>query len=556
MTGPGDEGSATGSHAPTMRPGGRILVDQLLAHGVERAFCVPGESYLAVLDALYDVQDRIQLVVARQEGGAAFMASAHGKLTGRPGVCFVTRGPGATNASVGVHTARQDSTPMVLFVGQVPREHSDREAFQEVDLRAMFRPLAKEVLRIDQPARIPELVARAFHVAVSGRPGPVVVALPEDMLTETASVADARPSPEVRPAPTEDQLDQLGSLLADARRPLVVAGGPGWSDDTVAGLSDFAATHRLPVVTAFRHQDLFDNTSEQYAGTLGLSTVPGVDSYVQESDLLIIVGARLDAMSTRGYALLDVPEGAQRLVHVYPDADELGRVHQPDLPIDATVSTFVPRLAGLKETGDASRADWTSKAHHNYLRSLEITSPAGRIDPRHLVETLQRCAPTDAIITHGAGAYTSWPQRYHRFGHYPSQLAPQSGTMGYGLPAAIAAQLAEPERTVIAFAGDGCLLMTGQELATARRYDLPILIVVADNARYGTIRMHQERQHPGRVIGTDLTNPDFVTYAESFGALAARVETDAEFEDAAQRFLAKRQLALIAVQAPELGAGT
>jgi acetolactate synthase-1/2/3 large subunit len=534
------------------RTGGRILVDQLLIHGVDRAFCVPGESYLEVLDALYDVDDRIQLVVARQEGGASFMAAAHGKLTGRPGICFVTRGPGATNASIGVHSALQDSSPMILFVGQVPRRHSTRGAFQEVDFRQMFAPLAKAVFQVESAQRMPELIARAFHTAISGQPGPVVVALPEDVLVEVAEAADASPVGVVRPAPAAHQIERFEALLSEAERPLLVVGGAGWDSSSIAAVSGFAAAHHVPVATAFRFQDLVDNTGEHYAGTLGLGAVPGLDDHVREADLVMLVGHRADSISFRDYALLDVPRPAQRFVHVHPDLGELGRVYQPDLAINASVSEFTSVLAQVRLTASPTRQEWVHKVHSTYLDALVNAPAVGDIDPRALIEALQRHAPADTIITNGAGAYATWPQRYYRFRHHPSQLAPQSGAMGYGLPAAVAAALAEPHRTVVAFAGDGCFLMNGQELATAARYDLPILVIVVNNSRYGTIRLHQERRYPGRVSGTDLVNPDFVAFARAFGADAERVETVAGFERAVQRALAARRLTVVELAAPEL----
>lgn len=535
------------------RTGGRILVDQLLVHGVDRAFCVPGESYLDVLDGLYDVQDRVQLVVARQEGGAAFMAAAHGKLTGRPGVCFVTRGPGATNASIGVHSAYQDSAPMVLFVGQVPRRDIDRDAFQEIDVRATFGPLAKAAIQVEQADRLPEQTARAFHLAVSGRPGPVVVGLPEDMQADRVDVADAAPYRVVQPAPDPARVDEAMTVLAGARRPVLLVGGPGWDATSLARLRAFAAAHQVPVVTAFRHQDVFDNTDERYAGTLGLDATPGVTGYLRDADTVLVLGTRLDAISTGDYRTFPVPRGEQRLVHVHPDVAELGRVYQPHVAVNASVSTFLAAVADRPADVPAGRGEWLAAAHANYLAALDGPENTDDIDPRLLVESVQRHLPPDTLVTNGAGAYTAVVQRYYRFRHHPTQVAPQSGAMGYGLPAAVAAQLAEPQRTVVAFAGDGCLLMTGQELATAYRYGLPILVVVVNNSRYGTIRAHQEGRYPGRVSGTDLVNPDFVAYGRAFGAVAERVVTNTEFDAAVKRFAGDRRLTLVEVVAPNVG---
>lgn len=543
-----------GRHCMTSsRPGGQLLVDQLVVHGTDRVFCVPGESYLDVLDAFYDVADSIELVVARQEGGAAFMAAAHGKLTGRPGVCFVTRGPGAMNASIGVHTASQDSSPMLLFVGQVPRTDSDRDAFQEIDVKATFGSVAKAAFQIDDAARIPEQVARAFHLAVSGRPGPVVIGIPEDMQRDSVAVSDAPPYREARSAPDPTAQHDAMSALTGAARPVIVVGGSGWDTTVVDRLNSFAADREIPVVTAFRQQDLFDNLDERYGGTLGLGATPGIESYAEKADVVMVLGSRLDAMSTAHYQLFAAPRHGQCLIQVHPDLAELGRVYRPDIAVNTSVGAFLEAAGEWTASGEGRRAGWVTQLNENYRNGLVASPVEYGIDPGALVESVQRHAPKDAVITNGAGVYTTLPQRYYRSRHYPSQLAPQSGAMGYGLPAAVAAQLAERDRTVVAFAGDGCLLMNGQELATAMRYELPILVVLLNNSRYGTIRAHQERRFPGRVSGTDLVNPDFLQYAEAFGAVSEQVTTNEEFDEAVERLLRRRRLALIEVVAPNLG---
>lgn len=524
------------------RIGGHAVVDQLLAHGTDHAFCVPGESYLAVLDGLHDARDRIRLITARQEGGAAMMAAAYGKLTGRPGVCLVTRGPGATNASIGVHIAHQDASPMVLLVGQVPTRHLDRRAFQEVDYRQMFGSLAKDVIEVTEADRIPELVARAFHTACSGEPGPVVVALPEDVLTTETSAPVVPPAPPVRPAAAPADAAAFADALTAAERPLLVVGGSGWTAEAGERVRAFAETAGIPVATAVRHQDLVDNRSENYAGTLGLNTTPGLAAAVAEADVIAFLGTRPDALTVGDFGLLTVPRPAQRILHVHPDPDVLNRVYRADLAIAAGPAEFA---ATLPVPPARQRSAWVTRLRDNQLRGLETAVNTGT-DPVPYMTELNARLPGDAILTAGAGNYTGWAQRHHRFTTYPSQLAPQAGAMGYGLPAAIAAKLTHPDRAVVAFAGDGCLLMNGQELATAARYGLDLLVVVVNNARYGTIRDHQNARYPGRVSGTDLVNPDFVAYARAFGATAARAHDPAEFAAALDAHLG-RGLALIEV---------
>ncbi|MBB3053500.1 acetolactate synthase-1/2/3 large subunit [Prauserella isguenensis] len=522
------------------RLAGHAVVEQLLAHDADVAFCVPGESYLAVLDGLYDARDRIDLITARQEGGAAMMAAAYGKLTGRPGVCLVTRGPGATNASIGVHTAHQDASPMVLLVGQVSTEHLGRRSFQEVDYQQMFGSLAKDVVRVDRADRVPELIARAFHTAVSGEPGPVVVALPEDVLGHTTDAPVVRPGGTVRPGVASSDVEAFVTDLGRAARPLVVAGGTGWDQPSTRRLRQFAEAFGVPVAAAFRNQDVMANTSDVYVGPLGLRTTDGLSAAVREADLVAFLGTRPDAASMDDHGLLAVPQPTQRVTHIHPDPDVIHHVYRADHAIVAGPAEFVMALPAspqdipaLQEDSalQAERTAWCGRLRENYLRSL-ATPSAGSPDSLAYMQVFNDRAPGDTIISTGAGAYTSWPQRHRRFTAYPSQAGTQSGAMGYGLPAAIAAKLAFPDRTVVAFAGDGCILMTGQELSTAVRYGLDIVVVVVNNSRYGTIRNHQEAAYPGRVVGTELVNPDFVALAGAFGAHGVRVHTPSEFRSA------------------------
>jgi acetolactate synthase I/II/III large subunit len=514
------------------RSGGRVLVDALRIHGVERVFGVPGESYLAALDAFHDVEDAIEFVICRQEGGAAYMAEAYGKLTGKPGICFVTRGPGATNASVGVHTAFQDSTPMILFIGQVARDQMEREAFQEIDYRRMFGQMAKWVVEIEDAARIPELVSQAFHRAVNGRPGPVVVALPEDMLTDMVVVADAPAYKRIDTYAGQPQLDELTALLAQARRPMVVVGGGGWTQQAVADLRAFSEAFSLPVAASFRCQDLFDNRHENYAGDLGLAAGPKLLQHVRDCDLLITVGARLGEMTTGAYTLIDIPVPKQRLVHVHPGAEELGRVYHATLPINASVAGFLSQAAKLKPAAVPVWAEWTRAAHADYLANIKHPQVPGPVQMGDVMEWLRGHLAEDAILTTGAGNYSAWAHRFYQYRTFRTQLGPTNGSMGYGVPAAIAAKITAPERMVIAFAGDGCFLMNGQELATAMQYDARVIFLVINNGMYGTIRMHQERSYPGRVLGTTLTNPDFAALARSYGLHGETVEKTEDFADA------------------------
>ena len=529
----------------SMRTGGQILIDALCVHGVEVAFGVPGESYLAALDALYERRNALRYVLCRQEGGAAFMAEAYGKLTGRPGVCFVTRGPGACNASIGVHTAFQDSTPMVLLVGQVRRGLREREAFQEVDFKAFFAPLAKWVAEVPEAARIPEFVSRAFHLALAGRPGPVVLALPEDVLAEAAAVADGRPHSPARPVPAEADLLRLREILAAAERPVVLAGGGGWSAQACRDLDSFATRFDLPVATAFRCQDYLDNASPQYVGDAGIAPHPALARRLREADLILALGPRLDEIDTQAYTLLESPRPRQALVHVHPGAEELGRVYAPDLAILSGLPAFLAAAAEIEAVARPRWADWRAAMRAEYMASLAPRPQPGTLDLGAVVAEMARQLPRDAILCNGAGNYAGWLHRYFPFRHYPSQLAPRCGAMGYGLPAAIAAKIAAPERTVVALTGDGCFLMTGQEMATAALYRLPIVVLVVNNGMFGTIRMHQERRYPGRTIGTDLANPDFAAFAASFGAHAERVTETEVFAEAFARALACGGPALI-----------
>ena len=515
------------------RHGGKILADQLKIQGVERVFCIPGESYLAALDGLYD--SGIETVVCRQEGGAAMMAEAHGKLTGTPGIAFVTRGPGATNAASGVHIAFQDSTPMILFVGQVARHQRDREAFQEVDYRQMYGPLAKWVAEIDQTERIPEYVSRAFHTALSGRPGPVVLALPEDMLSTEAEAEDVLPAAVVRAEATAAQAEAIAALLKSAEKPLVIAGGGGWTADASADLAAFAGAFDLPVGVSFRCQDYLDNDHPNYVGDIGIGINPRLGARVKEADLLLVLGARLGEITTSGYDLISIPNPKQTLIHAHPGADELGRVYRPHLAVNAAQPALLSRLAALEAPGSPKHGAWTRAARADYEAWNEPEETPGAVKLEQVVRHLRDILPPEAIVTNGAGNYTAWVHRYYRYRGYRSQLAPTSGSMGYGLPAAVAAKLAALDRPVVCFAGDGCFQMTCQEFATAVQHGANIVVVVCNNGIYGTIRMHQERHYPGRVSGTDLVNPDFAGFARVYGGHGETVERSEDFPAAFER---------------------
>jgi acetolactate synthase-1/2/3 large subunit len=526
---------------------GHLLVECLVEQGVTHAFGVPGESYLAVLDGFHAYRDRIQFIINRQEGGAAYMAEAHGKLTGRPGVCMVTRGPGATNASVGVHTAFQDSTPMVLLVGDVASDCRDREGFQELDYGTFFGPntrgMAKRVERIDDPERIPEYVARAFAAAVNGRPGPAVLVLPEDMLVKMVS---SRPLPRVeavQAAPQPADLARLREMLLAARKPFLMVGGPGWAPESAQALQRFAEQWKLPVGNAFRFQDTFDNLHPQYAGDVGIGLNPKLAQRLQDCDLLIVLGPRLGEMTTGSYALLKPPRLSQPLVHIHASAEELNRVYHADLAMLATMGAAANALAALPAPADLPWADWTAQANADYLANLTPQALPGDIDMAAVMQVVNRLLPADAVVTNGAGNFASWAHRFHRYhgwarGH-KTQLAPTNGSMGYGVPAGIAANLTTG-RTAFTIAGDGDFLMNGQELATAMQYGGRSIIVLLNNGMYGTIRMHQEREFPTHESGSHLSNPDFVALAQAYGYAGARVTRTAEFEPAMRAALERQ----------------
>jgi acetolactate synthase-1/2/3 large subunit len=510
------------------RHGGKLLAEALEVQGVDTIFSVPGESFLAFLDGLYD--SPIRLVTCRHEGGAANMADAYGKLTGRPGVCVVTRGPGATQASVGVHTAFQDSTPLVLLVGQVASDQEEREAFQEIDYRRMFGPLSKWVAQIDRVDRLPEYVHRAFTTACAGRPGPVVLALPEDMLSATTDADPGERFHIVQPHPAPGDIERLGALLERAERPFVLAGGAGWTQETATALRAFVEGNALATGAAFRRQDSLDNDSPSYVGDVGIGINPKLAQRVRDADLLLAIGPRLGEMTTSGYTLI----GGQKLVHVHPGAEELGRVYRPELPILSGVEEFARAVRELRVT--PRWRDWTESARADYEAWRTPDPVPGGLNLGECIAHLRERVP-DAIVTNGAGNFSAWVHRFWRFHRYGTQLAPTSGAMGYGVPAAVAAKLVRSDAVVVCFAGDGDFLMSGQELATAVQYDLPIVILVVNNGMYGTIRMHQERHYPGRDVGTALENPDFAAYARAFGAHGELVEETSQFADAFERAL-------------------
>ncbi len=534
--------------ATAARTGGQILVDGLVAQGIDHVFCVPGESYLAVLDALHDAP--IALTVCRHEAGAAMMADAVARLSDRPGICMVTRGPGASNAMAGLHVAEHDSVPLILFVGQVERGMRGRGAFQEMDYRAVFGSVAKWVVEVDDPARMPEILSRAFHVALQGRPGPVVVALPEDVLVETATVADAPRVVPALPWPGLPQMAELQKLLWAAERPLAVLGGGGWTATARAAVTRFAERFALPVATSFRRAGLFDATHPNYAGEIGIGPNPKLRDRIAGADLLLLLGARMSEMPSQAYTLLDVPVPRQALVHVHADPAEIGRVYHPVLGINAAPRTFAASLEAVQPPQEIRWAGSAAEARADYLAWSEPgPRPAGAsgADMGQVVRWLRERLPADAIVANGAGNYAIWPGRFHRFRDFATQLAPTSGSMGYGVPAAIGAKRLAPHRTVVAFAGDGCFLMTGQDFATAVQYGLAVVVIVVDNGMYGTIRMHQERHYPGRVSGTALRNPDFAAYARAFGGHGETVTRTEDFAPAFERALASGLPAILHV---------
>ena len=513
---------------PKARTAAQALVDQLVIHGVEHVFCVPGESFLAVLDALRD--SPITVTVCRQEGGCAMMADAVGKATGRPGVCFVTRAPGATNASAGIHIAQQDSTPVIMFVGQIERALREREAFQEMDYRAVFGSMTKWTTEIDVAERAPEMVSRAFHTATSGRPGPVVVALPKDMLSETIIAADAPAFRPTETAPAADDVAALAGMLESASRPLIVLGGARWDEVSRAEIQAFAERFDLPVMTSYRRAPLFDALHPNYAGDLGLAPNPKLIARVKASDLIVWIGGRISEIASQGYQLFGAPNPGVRLVHVHPGAEELARVFAPALAIHASPRRFAPAVAALKSPKAIPWAAETRAAHAEYMAWSETATPQpGAVNLGEVIVWLREHLPEDAIICNGAGNYAGWIHRFMRFRRLGGHIAPTSASMGYGVPSAVAMQRLYPDRAIVSINGDGDFLMNGQEFATAVQYDLPIITIVADNGSYGTIRMHQEREFPGRVSATDLKNPDFAAYARAFGGFGSNVETTDQF---------------------------
>jgi acetolactate synthase I/II/III large subunit len=516
---------------------GRVLVAALRMHGVDRVFCVPGESYLEVLDALHD-EPAIELVVAKHEGAAACMAEADGKLTGRPGICMVTRGPGATHASVGIHIAQQDSTPMILFVGQIARDHRGRESFQEVDYGKMFGSLAKLVIEVDNADRMPELLARAFSTAVSGRPGPVVISLPEDMLTELTTRQPCQAAALVAPSASANTIGDIEEALRGAKRPLVIVGGSLWNPAGCAALQRFVGEWALPVACSFRRQDVLDNRNAQYVGHMSLGMSPALKRMVEEADLILALGTRLGDVMTDGYSLLPPPTLRQQLIHVHPDAFEIGRVYQATLALQADPNSVAEALSGRLAPNTVDWREWAQhgrQAYEAFSSGTNSPAPVEGVDLTAAMLHLSEVLPDDAVISNGAGNYSVWLHRFYRYRSPRTELATTCGSMGYGLPAAIAAAMRDRQRTVVCVAGDGCFMMYPQELATAVEHGVSIIVLVVNNGIYGTIRMHQERDYPGRVSGTRLQGPDYVALARAFGARAEQVCSAAEFAPALAR---------------------
>ena len=527
-----------------LRTGGQIIVDCLRLHGVNTVFCVPGESYLATLDAFYDVQEEIKLVVCRQEGGVSNMAEAWGKMTGKPGIGFVTRGPGATNASIGIHTAQQDSTPLILFIGQIARDMSEREAFQEVDYRRMFGEMTKWVAQIENAARIPEMISRAFHVATSGRPGPVVLALPEDMQTERAVADTGRSCRATQAYPGNSDMEVFRKMLADARKPLVLAGGGGWTQKACDDLTTFAEANTLPVATAFRRQDLIDNRHPCFAGVVGLGINPKLKNRLDDTDLLIVLGTQLGEIVSGGYTYFTFPKPKQTMVHIAAGVDEIDKVYQADLGINAGMAEFCAAATDLPPV-DTPWSGETKAAHEDYVAFSTPAEMPGNVNYSEIIGWLSDNLPEDAIITNGAGNYTVWVHRFFRYKQYGTQLAPQSGAMGYGVPSGVAAGIRHPDRVVVSFNGDGCFQMNGLEIGTAVQYGTKTIFIVVNNGMYGTIRMHQETHYPKRKSGTDLYNPDFAALARSYGAIGETVTNTSDFADVFERCCAANGPSLI-----------
>jgi acetolactate synthase-1/2/3 large subunit len=533
------------SQSASPRTGGQLVVDALKGHGADMAFAVPGESYLAVLDALYDASNAIRLITCRHEAGAANMAEAYGKLTGRPGICMVTRGPGACHASIGLHNAFQDSTPLILLIGQVGRGHRDREAFQEVDYRRFFSQMTKWAAEIDDAARIPEYLHRAFTVATSGRPGPVALALPEDMLRDTASVADAPAYRPVRAHPGAREMETLRALLAEAERPFLLVGGGGWTPEACRQITAFAGLNDLPVCCSFRRQDIVDNGHPNYVGHVNTDPDPKLLERLRAADLVLVVGARLGEITTQGYTLFERAAAGQKLIHVHADGSVLGRVYAPTLAIEAGMPEFAEAAAQLPPIDPAPWGAWAREAREDYVAFSAPAPYSGALDLGACMLTLRARLPADAVLAVDAGNFSGWPMRFLPCRTPRTQLGPQSGAMGYGVPAAVAASLVRPGRLVLGFVGDGGFLMSEQEIATAVQHGASPILFVFNNGLYGTIRAHQERSYPGRVVGTDLSNPDFAALARSFGAHGETVERTAEFVPAFERAVAARKLAVI-----------
>ena len=531
----------------TLRSGGQLVVDTLVAYGVDRVYCVPGESYLTVLDALHDAPG-IETITCRQEGGAAMMAEADGKLTGRPGICMVTRGPGATNASAGLHVAHQDSTPMIMFIGQVDRGAMERGAFQEIDYRRMFGEVAKWVAQIDRADRVQEMVARAFAVATSGRPGPVVLALPEDMLDDVAAAAELPPPRRLETYPSDEQMTEVAARLQSAERPLVILGGTGWDQETCTAIQKFAEASGVPVAASFRRQDLFDNDHPNFIGDVGVGLNPKLRQRIEQSDLLLVIGSRLGEMVTGGYSMIAIPQPKQAMIHVLSGPEELGRVYQPAVAINATPRGFAKGLKAISVKPRDSWRDWLSAGRAEYEAWQKPAAIPGSVQMGPIIHWLRAHLPDDAIITNGAGNFSVWVHRFFRFRTFGTQLAPTSGSMGYGYPAAVAAKIRHPGRAVVCVAGDGDFMMTGQELATAVQYGAGVIVVLVDNGMYGTIRMHQERNFPARTVATDLKNPDFAMLARAYGAHGETVERTEDFAPAFERASASGLPAIIHVK--------
>ena len=529
----------------TQKSGGQYLVDHLIVNGIDRIFSVPGESFLGAMDAFYERSNEIQFVNCRQEGGAAFMAAAYGRMTGKPGICFVTRGPGATNASIGVHVAKQDSVPMILFVGQVSVSSTHRDAFQEINIPVMFKPLAKWVVQIDEAKRLPELLARAFKVATSGRPGPVVISLPEDVQRDLIKTLPAVENQPTAPSPSSAQMDQLGVLISQAKQPVIVLGASTWTAEACDQIADFTERHNIPVVASFRCQDKIDNDHPNYVGVLGVGTPPFISELVDGADLLIMLSVELSEIVTESFTKFSHPKMQQQLIHVHPDEEELGRIYQPDLAIHSGMVEFAVQLA---DKTFKSKAKYSVDIAGLRQKFEDFTTPStcpGDVHISEILTWLDQRLPKDTFLSCGAGNYTHWVLRFLKHRQFGTQLAPLGAVMGYGVPAAIAASLQYPDRLAVAFAGDGCFLMNAQDMATAKKYGAQPIIIVINNGIYGSIRMHQERAFPTRNIGTDLENPDFIAYAEAFGVNAFRVTKTAEFEKAFEEAMAKPGPSLI-----------